>query len=97
MLELFLSALISFGVIALVLHYVEPSSKRKLVGYINPFDLTMHFLIFTMSGEASHAKLAAQLAGVMVTIYLRSYRHFYGYERWSWSKLKWLRTPGAWT
>lgn len=93
--ETILSALISFSVLFVILHFVEPATKRRLVGYINPFDLTMHLLIFTMSGDASSAKLSAQLAGLMVTIYLRTYRHLYGFERLTLNG--WVRTPGAWT
>jgi hypothetical protein len=90
-----LSALISFSMLMLVLHTVDDSTKRKLVGYINPFDVTMHVLIFTMSGEASSAKLAAQLAGVMVTITLRTWRHLYGFERLGWNG--WTRYAGRLT
>jgi hypothetical protein len=91
----FLSALISFSMLMLVLHTVDDATKRRLVGYINPFDVAMHITIFAMSGEASHAKLAAQLAGVMVTITLRTWRHLYGYERLGWSG--WTRYAGVLT
>jgi hypothetical protein len=90
--SVFASSCISFFMLLLILHNVDDATKRRLVGYINPFDVCMHILIFVMSGEASDAKVAAQLAGVMVTITLRTWRYLYGYERLTWKG--WERWPG---
>ena len=100
------SAFISLFMLLLVLHNVDMHTKLRLVGYINPFDVAMHVTIFAMSGAASDAKVAAQLAGIMVTIVLRTWRRWYGFERLEvdpeydgrWFKvfhLKWTRYAGT--
>lgn len=90
------AAMISFISILLLSKHLRPAGMRRLVGYAGWVDLTMHGgILWMFLGTSTLGLLQAEAAGIMISLYLRWYRKYQGYERLTYNG--WQRYAGRWT
>lgn len=90
------AALISFVSLWLLSKHLKPRGMRRLVGYAGWVDLVMHgSILWLFLGTSTLGLLQAEAAGIMVSLYLRWYRHYQGFERLTMDG--WQRYAGKWT
>lgn len=92
-----LAAFVSFISFLLVLHHLPPKYFRRLVGYVGWADLILHgTILFMFLGTSTLGLLQAEAAGILFSLYLRTYRWAWGTERWELynGTYKWVRRAG---
>ena len=90
------AALVSFFSVWLLLAHVSPAARRRIVGYAGWADVIVHStVIVAFLGTSTLGLLQAEAAAILWSLWLRTYRWAFGYERLEgW---KWVRFTGRFT
>lgn len=96
-----LAAMVTFFGFWLLSKHLTPQTMRRIVGYIGLVDLCLHLTILIVFHNTFIGLMQAEASGIMFSLYLRRYRHKWGFERYGrWtppkgpSYLCWVRTVG---
>lgn len=90
------AALITYFSIFLMTRHLSPLQLRRMAGYAGWFDLLLHgTILYVFMGTSTLGLLQAELSGLMISISLRGYRHFNGYERFVFARMRWVRYAGT--
>jgi hypothetical protein len=90
------SMLVTFFSAWLLLTHLQPSWRRRLVGYAGWTDVIVHGTVLAMFlGTSTHGLLQAEGAAIMFSLWLRAYRWAWGYERVVGTR--WVRFTGRFT
>jgi len=89
------SAIVTFISLWLLIQHIPAHVMRRLVGYMGWFDCLLHGTIIILFIGTFSGLMQAEAAGIMISLYLRTYRWAFGYERLS--RTGWLRWPGRFT
>jgi hypothetical protein len=92
-------ACVTFTGIMLIASHLEAQTLRRLVGYKLQVDIVLHGCIIVLFHSTFAGLMQAEFAGIMISISLRLYRHFMGYETLEriGAKLVWKRHEGTLT
>jgi len=73
-------ALVTFGGIWMLSGHLTEQTKRRIAGRKALVDVCLHVTIVLLFHRTFVGLMQAEAAGIMVSIYLRVWRHWYGYE-----------------
>lgn len=90
------SALVTFVGLWLLMQHIAAHKMRRIVGYMGWFDLALHTTIIILFHGTFSGLMQAEAAGIMISLYLRTYRWAFGSERYALGR-GWMRTPGRFT
>lgn len=78
----------------LLMSNLSPRTMRRLAGHRLWLDLIVHgFIIFTFIGNGL-VLLEGEAAAILFTLSMMAYKRFFGYERWNWQRLRFVRYAG---
>lgn len=88
------AALISFFSLMLITWHLNPTTKRRLVGYALQIDIILHgSIIYLFMGTSTLGLLQAELSAIFISVAIRIYRKLYGFERFE--RFSWVRYAGT--
>lgn len=94
--SIFFAALVSFISFMFIMQHFSGGTLRKLVGYMWIPDLTVHGTIISIFlGTSTMGLIQAEAAAIMFSLWLRWYKHAYGYEKLT--LRGWVRHSGLFT
>ncbi len=74
-------ALITFTGIYVLTGHMKEQTKRRVAGHIGLVDVCVHVLIIVLFHRTFEGLMQAEAAGIMVSIYVRTWKKWFGYER----------------
>lgn len=90
-----IAAFVSFVSFWLVMRHLSPVTMRRLLGYVGWVDVVLHVTILTLFiNKGFEGLMQAEAAGIMFSLYLRFRRWGWGYSRFDWRRMTWMRTVG---
>lgn len=91
----FAEALVSFAAFVLLLSHVSKQGMRRLVGYKGWTDAVLHTSVMLLFfGTSTEGLIQAEAAAILFSVWLRVYAYACGYERFDWSRMRWVRYAG---
>lgn len=91
-----IATIISFVSFVLILSHLQPRWLRVLAGYKAMTDLVLHgSILYMFFGTSTEGLLQAEAAGILFSLWLRSYRYLAGYALFDWKKRKLVRYTGV--
>lgn len=97
MLELFIAAGITAIFFAVMFHYLNGRTTRRLMGYPLVLISTWHILPLVLFFGVPSLLLQAEAAGLMLTFATMAYRKLFGFERFSFRQRRYIRYAGVFT
>lgn len=88
-------ALGMFCAVAALFSYLEPQTRRRLVGYGLLVDVCVWVLFIGVFGGTGMERLGAVFASMGVTAFIHAYRYTRGYEKLT--RRGWKRYRGVWS
>lgn len=96
MLLIIFAALVTFIGCMLMLSHLGQTKMRRIVGYKGYADCVLHgSILLLFIGTSTMGLLQAEAAGICISIYLRLYSKFIGFERFNRKTKRWERTFGV--
>lgn len=92
---MFSTGFFMFIAVAAFFSYLQPQTRRRIVGYGLFVDIAVWTLFLTVFGGTGAERLAGVAASLGVTAFIHGYRYLYGYEKLTWSG--WQRHAGRLT
>ena len=75
--------------------YLQPQTRRRIVGYGLALDISVWIVFLTFFGGTGMERMSAIFASMGVTAFIHLYRKLFGYERRV--SGKWMLFPGVFT
>ena len=79
--------------LAALFSYLEPQTRRRVVGYGLVLDITVWIVFLTFFGGTGMERMSAIFASMGVTAFIHLYRKLFGYERRV--RGQWMRYHGV--
>lgn len=90
-----IATVVSFVSFLLILSHLSPWWLRLLAGYKGITDLCLHgTILYMFFGTSTEGLLQAEAAGILFSLWLRSYRYLAGYSRYDFKKKRVVRYTG---
>lgn len=89
------TGLMMFLAVAAFFSYLNPHTRRRVVGYGLIVDFVVWAIFLTVFGGTGAERLAGVAASLGVTFFIHSYRFAFGYEVLR--ARQWARFPGRFT
>lgn len=74
-------ALITFTGIWVLTGHMKEQTKRRIAGRIGVVDVCIHVCIIVLFHRTFEGLMQAEAAGIMVSLYVRTWKKWYGYEK----------------
>jgi uncharacterized membrane protein len=82
-----------FVAVAAFFTYLQPTTRRRVVGYGLIVDIVVWATMLTVFGGTGAERLGGVAASIGVTAFIHAYRYLFGYERRV--QGKWVRFTGV--